>query len=373
MNFEFSDDQKMLRDQARRFLEDRCASAEVRRILDGKEDFHQELWQGVAEMGWLGTAIPESYGGIEAGYLELCVIAEELGRALAPIPFSSSVYLAAEALLRAGTEAQKQRLLPALASGERIAAFALAEHPGGMGPAAVTARVRKGRLTGCKRPVPDAMEADLAVVVARTGDAAQDIGLFLVDLSADGVARRELKSIDASRRLGELSFDGTEVEPLAEGGPGPVALASVLDRAAVLVAFEQLGGAQACLEMARDYALERYAFGRPIGSFQAIKHRLADMFAVTELARSNCYFGAWALSSDARELPVAAATARIGASDAFHQCARENIQIHGGMGFTWESDCHLYYRRSKVLELLLGSPMQWKDALIDRLRAQAAA
>ncbi|HYW91545.1 MAG TPA: acyl-CoA dehydrogenase family protein [Gammaproteobacteria bacterium] len=372
MNFEFSDDQKMLRDQARRFLDSQSPSSEVRRILDGDETYHADLWKGVAEMGWLGTVVPESYGGIEAGYLELCVIAEELGRSLAPIPFSSSVYLCTEALLRLGSEEQKQRVLPGLASGERIGTLAVSEKAGGLAPAAVTARAEDGRISGVKRPVPDATAADLAVVVARTGDAERDLGLFLVELDGDGVSRRELKSIDASRPLGEISLESAPAEPLGEPGQGWDLLESILDRAAVLVAFEQLGGAQASLEMARDYALERYAFGRPIGSFQAIKHRLADMFAVTELARSNCYFGAWALSSDAPELPVAAATARVGACDAFHQCARENIQVHGGMGFTWEADPHLYYRRAKLLDLVLGSPLHWKDVLVSRLEPRAA-
>src|SRR5438874_2033366 len=276
MNFDFSDDQKQMRDAARKFLSEKCSPKAVRTVLDGKAAYDKELWKGLAEMGFLGVAIPEEFGGAGAGHLELCVIAEEMGRALAPVPFSSTVYLAAEALMIAGSDAQKQKWLPKIASGEAIGTLALFEGTGNPSPKAIKLAASGGMLNGVKKPVP-------------------------------------------------------------------------------------------------DYALARIAFGRPIGSFQAVKHILADMYVSATLARSNCYYGAWALSTNAGELPEAAAAARISATQAFQHCAKNNIQVHGGMGFTWEFDCHMYYRRANATALTLGSLSYWEDALIDRMRKKNAA
>ena len=375
MNFEFSDDQKLLKEQARGFLQSKSSSKDVRRILDGKEPFHPELWKGVAEMGWLGASIPEEYGGLGLGYLELCVIAEELGRAVAPIPFSSTVYLFAEAVLAAGTEEQKQKYLPKVSAGEIIGALALSEGPGAVTPKTIHTTAAGGKLTGTKLPVTDGDVADFAVVAARTGSGNDEgsISLFIVDMKSAGVKAETIDTVDPTRSHAKVTFDGAAAEPLGAAGQGWAILDQVFDRAAVLYAFEQVGGSQAALEMARDYAMGRYAFGRPIASFQAIKHKLADMYVATELARSNCYYGAWALSTDAPELAIAAATARVSATEAYHECSKENIQVHGGMGFTWEFDCHLHYRRSKVLSLVLGSLPRWKDRLISRLEERNAA
>ena len=375
MNFDFSDDQKQLRDQARRFLAEKCSPKAVRAVLEGKADYDRDLWKGLAEMGFLGVAIPEEYGGTGAGHLELCVIAEELGRALAPVPFSSTVYLAAEALLLAGSEEQKQKWLPKISSGEAIGTLALFEGTGNPSPAAVKLAVSNGTLTGTKKPVADGAIADFAIVAARTGNSGRetDVSLFLVDLKAGGVTAKPLQNVDPSRQQAELTFAGAKAEPLGAANEGWSILSRVMDRAAVLIAFEQVGGADRALEMGRDYALDRIAFGRPIGSFQAIKHILADMYVSATLARSNSYYGAWALSTDATELPEAAAAARISATQAFQHCAKQNIQVHGGMGFTWEFDCHLYYRRSNALALSLGSQSYWEDQLIDRMRQKNAA
>jgi acyl-CoA dehydrogenase len=372
MNLDFSDDQKLLRDQLRRFLADRCPPAAVRAILEGPEPFDRGLYKGLAELGVLGAAIPEAYGGVGLGRLELCVLAEELGRVVAPVPVSSSIYLAAEFLLAAGSEAQKTAWLPKLATAEAVGTFAFAERPGRVTPAAVQARGEGGRLTGVKVPVPDGDTADFAVVAARagSGDGEQAIGLFLVELNGPGVRRETLESIDPTRSQARLTFEAAPAEPLGAPGQGWSILERVMDRAAVLMAFEQVGGADRALEMARDYALDRIAFGRQIGSFQAIKHMLADMYVAATLARSNAYYGAWALSTDAAELPVAAATARVSATQAFQLCAKNNIQTHGGMGFTWAFDCHLYYRRSNALALALGSLSAWQDLLIERMRRQ---
>ncbi|MBH5370129.1 acyl-CoA dehydrogenase family protein [Bradyrhizobium glycinis] len=375
MNFDFSDDQKQLRDQARKFLAEKCSPKAVRVVLDGKTPYDKELWKGLAEMGFLGVAIPEEFGGAGAGHLELCVIAEEMGRANAPVPFSSTVYLAAEALLIAGSDAQKKKWLPAIAAGEAIGTLALFEGKGNPAPKNVKLTAANGVLSGVKKPVADGAIADFAVVAARTGSSGRDsdISLFLVDLKAGGVDVKNLTNLDPTRGQAEITFKDAKAEPLGAAGEGWSILTQVLDRAAVLCAFEQVGGADRALEMGRDYALDRIAFGRPIGSFQAVKHMLADMYVSATLARSNSYYGAWALSTKAAELPEAAAAARISATQAFQHCAKNNIQVHGGMGFTWEFDCHMYYRRANAMALGLGSLSYWEDQLIERMRKKNAA
>ena len=375
MNFDFSDDQKMLRDQAHKFLAAQCPAKRVRHAMEAQEGIDGELWQAVADLGWPGTAIPEVYGGLGLGYLELCVIAEELGRAVAPIPFSSSIYLFAEALLASGSEEQKLRLLPEVAAGRTVGTFARSEGAGPVLPKSVRARFRDGKLSGTKTAVPDGMDASHAVVLARVGEEPGERGLALVlaRLDAAGVTRHAQASLDGARRHAELLFDDAPAELLGSPGAGWSLASQVLDRAAILIAFEQVGGADACLAMAKDYALNRYAFGRPIGSYQAIKHKLADMYVNNEIARSNAYFGAWALATGARELPLAAAAARISATQAFDYAAKENLQTHGGIGFTWEMDCHLFYKRSRELALLLGSQRSWKERLVTQLETANAA
>ena len=374
MDFDLSPEQRQLQDQARRYLADHCDRVAVRAVLDGPQAYDAKLWRGLGTQGYLGAAIPEAYGGYGAGPLELCMIAEQLGRAVAPVPFSSSIAIAAELLLAAGSEAQKQRWLPALASGETIATLALAEQPGRVRQAAINSSVVKGRLSGAKLTVADGDIADLAIVAARgEGDGAGGYSLHLVDLRGSGVQRQAQPGIDPTRSQARLVFSQAEAEPLGVAGTGAARVAAVFDRAAVLIAFEQVGGADRALEMARDYALERFAFGRPIGSLQAIKHLLADMYVSATLARSNAYFGAWALASGAAELPAAAAGARVSASQAYQHCARNNIQVHGGMGFTWEFDCHLHYRRANLLALALGGPSEWEDRLIGHLCEARAA
>jgi acyl-CoA dehydrogenase len=375
MNFDFSDDQKMLRDQARRFLSEKCPPKAVRAVLEGQQGHDAALWKAIAEMGWLGTAIPETHGGLGLGYLELCVIAEELGRALAPVPFSSTLYLFAEALLAAGSEEQKAKLLPMIAEGKLIGTFARTEGAGAVTPKSIRTTLRNGRLTGTKRAVIDGIDADHAVVLARTSDEAGErgLGLALVDLKAKGVVRKAEDSIDPSRKHAEIAFEDAPAEALGRAGEGWAFTARVLDRAAVLTAFEQIGAADACLAMAKDYAMGRYAFGRPIASYQAIKHKLADMYVNNELARSNAYYGAWALSTDAPDLPLAAAAARVSATQALDYAAKENIQTHGGVGFTWEFDCHLFYKRSRELALSLGPQRSWKEKLVTALEHSNAA
>ena len=366
MNFDFSEELLQLRDEARRFLADRCSPAVPRRILDTPEPYAADLWQGIAEMGWQGAAIPDEYGGVGLGRLAVCVLAEELGRAVAPIPFSSSVYLATEALLLFGSEQQREEWLPRLAAGETIGSFAMAERAGAANPNRLTATVAGGRLTGAKLAVPDGDVADFAIVAANGGSGPW---LYLVDLAGPGVTRQTVPTIDPTRSHARIDFAGASAEPLP-GSTGPETIRTLLDYAAVPLAFEQVGCAQAALDMANAYAKERFAFGRPIGSFQAIKHRVADMYIQVELARSNAYYGAWAVNSGSPELPIAAAVARIAACDAGWFVTKENIQVHGGMGFTWQMDCQLYYRRAKLLALTLGGAPEWKRRLIAELRAR---
>ncbi|MEZ5973221.1 MAG: acyl-CoA dehydrogenase family protein [Hyphomonadaceae bacterium] len=371
MNFDFSDDQKSLKDQARKFLADKSAIKVVRGVLnDDARSYDDALWRGVAEMGWLGAAIPEEHGGLGLGRLELCVLAEEIGRSVAPIPFSSTVYFFAEALMLAGSDVQKAAHLPKVASGETIGCFALSEGPGAPSVSSINAKFDGATLTGAKIPVTDGDCATHAVVAAKDGGG---VSLVLVDLNQPGVTRTTLKTLDPTRGHAKLEFKGAKAERLGAAGQGWELAEQVLDRAAVLLAFEQVGGSQACLEMATEYAKSRYAFSRPIGSFQAIKHKLADMYVNIEVARSNAYYGAWALSTEAAELPFAAAAARAAASDAYYFCAKENIQTHGGMGFTWEVDCHLFYRRAKLLAVQAGSPAAWKEKLVKRLEHRNAA
>lgn len=371
MNFDYTDEQKALKDEARKFLSAASPLSVVRGVLDDPAPgYDHALWGRIAGQGWCGAAIPEEYGGIGMGYVELCALAEELGRAVAPVPFASTIYLFAEALLLAGTDARKRALLPRVAAGEVIGALAVAEGPGVLTPERIAARVAEGRLTGVKMPVADGLAATHAVVLA-VGEAGPT--LYLIDLSGAGVARSAMASIDPTRGLARLDFAGAPVEVLGAPGEGLSLLERIEDRGAILLAFEQLGGADRCLEMARDYALERYAFGRPIGGYQAIKHKLADVFVRNEVARANAYYGAWALSSDAPELPVAAAAARVAGANAYLLASRENIQTHGGIGVTWEADCHFFYRRARHLGLILGAPRDWKRRLAARIEDRVAA
>ena len=363
MNFEFSDEQKLLRDQARGFLGEHCPMSKVREALEGRGAFDADLWRKVADMGWTATVIPEEFGGLGLSHLELVVIAEELGRAVAPLPFSSSVYLATEALLIAGSREQKEKWLPKLAAGEVIGTFALAEGPGRATAAGLRATVSNGALSGTKVAVADGDSADIAVVVSAS-DSGDGASLNLVELGQNGVARTPQRTLDFSRSHARLDFHNAASEPLGSPGNGWALTGIILDRAAVLFAWEQVGGADAALEMGKEYAMGRYAFGRPIASYQAIKHKLAQAYVNNTLARSNCYYGAWALDTDAPDLPLAAATARVSATQAYYYASKENVQTHGGMGYTWEFDCQFYYRRAKLLSVNIGSEGQWQDKLI---------
>lgn len=362
MNFDYSEEQRMLQQEARKFLTANSDAVAVRRVLDDpNKPYDDGLWASIAKLGWLGAIIPESDGGFGLNATDLCAISEELGRAVAPIPFSSTAYLFTQAILLAGSEEQRVSLLARVAEGNLIGCFATSE---GAGTGTIETRVEGGRLNGIKVPVTDGDIADFAIVLA--SDEAGS-SLYLTDLRADGVQARTLSTLDPSRSAAELTFSSTPVERLGESGKGQELVQQIFDRAAIYIAFEQIGGADAVLELARDYALERYAFGRPIGSFQAIKHRIANMYVRNQIARSHCYYGAWALEAQSEELPKAAAAARVAANEAFRFAAKEAIEVFGGIGTTWEADCHLFYRRAKQLALTVGPTAVWRERLAAEL------
>ena len=352
MNLDFSDDQKFLQSEAQKFFNKEGGLSSARSVMDNSLEGDAELWQKIVELGWTGIRVPEAYEGLGLGHLELCVIAEELGRSLAPVPFSSSVYFFTEALIKFGSEDIKSNILPKLVSGEVIGTYGIAEDMHQATESNLSVSVTSEKISGVKIAVPDAGLASQMIVVVKSNSGTD---LRLVDLNDASVTVTMQKNLDTSKAFYKVEFDQTPSKLIGETGQGWSYIQHLLDQAAVLFAFEQVGGSQAALDMAKAYSMERFAFGRQIGSYQAIKHKLADMYIAVTLAKSNCYYGAWALSSESAELPLAAATARVSATKAFQLCSKENIQTHGGNGFTWEYDCHLFYKRSKVLSVLLGS------------------
>lgn len=369
MNFEFSDDQKLIQDQARQFLSEQSPIGAARAVLESDQAYDQGLWKAIAELGWCGTAIDEQYGGLGLGSLELCVIAQELGRALTPVPFYSTIYLSAEIIQNEASEAQKQMLLPKIAAGELIVCVAASEKAGQHLLQANNCKVSNKALSGKKIAVLDGISADYAIVSA-CNDGNTQCSLYLVDLNQDGVTRSSAASIDTSRPLATLNFNNAACELLGSEKQATRILSQAFDRAAVYTSFEQIGGCEAAMQMGMTYTKQRFAFGRAIASFQAIKHIFADMYVAIELARSNAYYAAWALSADDVELPLAAATARVSASDAYYFCSKENIEAHGGMGFTWEFDCHLYYKRAQLLSSVIGGSRWWREQLVNKLLAK---
>lgn len=352
MDFDLSDEQKMLAEQARGLLAERTPYDHLRKLIDGGAEWDEALWRELGAMGFLGANIPEAHGGLGMTELDLGVISQELGRANAAVPFFSSIVLAADAIRLAGSAAQQAEWLPKLASGEVVACFASAEGPGPvLGQGAVLAQ---GKLTGTKQPVADAGIASLAVV--QVGD-----GLALVRLDQPGVTRTRLDSFDQLRAHYRIDFAGAEAEAM----PGQGVLPTLLDRAAVQAAFEAVGGSEACLQMGLGYVKDRQMFGRPLASYQAIKHKLADVAVAIELAKSNAYFGGWAAEASPADLPAAAAAARLTAIKAFELAARENLQVHGGIGYTFEANCHFYYRRERMLAVIVGNRGYWANRLLN--------
>jgi alkylation response protein AidB-like acyl-CoA dehydrogenase len=377
MNFAFSEEQEMLRDTARRFLSDKAPSEVVRRLMETEEGFDPSLWQEIAAQGWQAMAIPEEYGGAGFGFLEQGILMEEMGRSLFPAPYLSAVVLGADLVLSAGSEDQKKALLPDIAAGEKTVAVAHLEQNGRWDPAGVAMVAKQDGsdfvLSGTKSFVLNGHTADTLLVVVRTDESssgADGISLLVVDATAAGVERRRLETMDMTRKQAEIVFSDVRVPEdalLGAEGAGWGALDQTLTRAIVALAFEQVGGAERCLEMSVEYAKVRVQFGRPIGSFQAIKHKCADMLVQVESAKSAAYYAGWAVAEDDDDLMVAAPLAKSYCSEAYFECAAENIQVHGGIGFTWEHDAHLYFKRAKTDELLFGSPAHHRAILAERL------
>ncbi len=368
MNFGFSEEQELLRKTARDFLGEHAPIALAREVMEGAGERQQVLWRQLAELGWTGLALPEAHGGAGLTPIELAIVLEELGRSLAPVPFLPTC-LAAWAVLELGDEAQRAAWLPGICSGEISASLALAEERGSDDPADVALRAVRTRagfeLEGRKLFVPDAADAGLLVAVARSGGSGeQGLAVFAVPRDAPGVAITPMHSMDLLRPLYQVEFAGTPLPASARlGGDADVApgLRRVLDHGLVMICAEMLGGAEKCLEDSVAYAKERVQFGKPIGVNQAIKHKCADMLFEVESARSITYYAAWAAREADAEAPLAAAMAKAYLSDAYRKVAAENIQIHGGVGFTWEYDCHLYFKRAKSDEVWLGDARHQRE------------
>jgi alkylation response protein AidB-like acyl-CoA dehydrogenase len=374
VNFAFSEEQEQLREAVRKFLEAKSPESEVRRLMETTEGYDPAVWQQMAnELGLQSLHIPEDFGGQGFTFVELGIVLEEQGRALLCAPYFSTVVLAANAILNAGTDGEKKTHLPGIASGETIATLAFTEPNGKWDASGITMEAKPDGdgvvLDGEKMFVLDGHTADLIVVVARTaGTSGEDgISFFTVAGDAAGLTRTALATMDQTRKQARLEFSGVKAQPLGAAGAGWAALSKTLDQAAVGLSNEMVGGAQFVLESSVQYAKDRVQFGRPIGSFQAIKHKCADMLLEVESAKSAAYYSAWAAAEDNDELPVVASLAKAYCSDAYFHAAAENIQIHGGIGFTWEHNAHLYFKRAKSSEILLGDATYHRELLAQRI------
>jgi alkylation response protein AidB-like acyl-CoA dehydrogenase len=369
MNFAFTEEQEELRKTVRAFLEAKSSEEAVREQMETENGFDAAVWSQMADqMGLQGLHIPEEYGGSGFGYVELGIVLEEMGRALLCAPYFSSVVLAANTLINSGDDAAKQAHLPGIASGETIATVAYTEPSGKWDESGITATATPDgdawKINGTKSFVIDGHTANLIIVAAKT-DAGTS--LFAVDGDASGLTRTALSTMDQTRKQAKLDFADVPATLIGTDGAGWDTLSTVLDLVAVGLAAEQVGGAQKVLEMAVEYAKVRVQFGRPIGSFQAIKHKCADMLLEVESAKSAAYYGMWCASEMNDELPSTASLAKAYCSEAYFHAAAENIQIHGGIGFTWEHPAHLYFKRAKSSELLFGDPTYHREQLATRI------
>ena len=369
MNFAFTEEQEELRKTVRQFLEAKSAEDAVREQMETENGFDAAVWSQMGEqMGLQGLIVPEEFGGSGYGYVELGIVLEEMGRSLLCAPFFSTVVLAANTLIHSGDDAAKAAHLPGIAAGETIATVAFTEPSGKWDEAGITLAASGSgsdyTLTGTKMFVLDGHTANLIIVAART---ANGVSLFTVAGDAAGLTRTALSTMDQTRKQAKLEFSNTPATLLGAEGQGWTILNTVLDLAAVGLAAEQVGGAQMCLDMAVQYAKDRVQFGRPIGSFQAIKHKCADMLLEVESAKSAAYYAGWCASELNDELPAVASLAKAYCSDAYFHAASENIQIHGGIGFTWEHPAHMYFKRAKSSELLFGDPTYHRELLAQRI------
>lgn len=344
MDFGLSTDQESLKTYARDFLEKECPAEVVRKAMESDTALDGDLYAKMTELGWMGVAIPEEFGGQGMTYVDLAVLIEEMGRALVPGPFFASVCLAAPLLIEAGTDEQKKTILRGIASGSTNATVAFMDPSG-------TTSTGNGLLNGSKSYVLDAHVADWIIVAATDGDF-----LFCVDTKSPGLEIKQLKTMDTTRRWCDVRFTDVEAIPMGNGS-----LADSLNRSIAMLCAESVGGAHKVMDLSVDYAKVRVQFGRPIGSFQAVKHKCADMLVDVEMSRSAMYYAAWAATSNPEELPLAASVAKAFCGDAYTRVAAAGIQVHGGIGFTWEHDMHLYFKRAKSNEVFLGDPTHHRE------------
>jgi alkylation response protein AidB-like acyl-CoA dehydrogenase len=377
MDFQFSEEQEELRSMARSFLEEASGPEQIRKAMESPLGYDPEVWRQIAtELGWPCVHIPEAYGGLGLGYVDLVVLLESAGESILCSPFFSTVALGANTILEVGSEAQKQEHLPVIAEGSRTATLAFAEADGRWDADGVqTTATPDGDgfvLDGAKHWVVDGHSSDLILVAARTPGSTGEEGLsvFLVDGNAPGVSRKALTTMDQTRRLAIIELSAVQVGSeacLGEVGGAWPGLRRALDLAAIALAAEQVGGAQRCLEMSVAYAKEREQFGRPIGSFQAIKHKCADMMVAVESARSALYYAACIADDGSDDLTSNASLAKAWCSESYFSCAAESIQIHGGVGFTWEYDQHLHFKRARAGESWLGDPAYHRERVAQSL------
>ena len=368
MNFGFTEEQELLRQEVRKFLDDNCPLEEVRKLMETPEGFSRDLWKQMGELGWIGLTMPESHGGAGLGTVDLTVVLEEMGRTLFPSPFLATT-IAAAAIREAGSDAQQARWLPALADGSKIATLAWLEAGDRIDADGVQLAGRPSgdgvTLSGEKVQVLDAEAADLLVVAFRSG--ADAISLAVVDRNAAGVTVEATPSIDMTRRVGRVRFDGVEVEAgalLGEPGRAWAPLARALDRATAAVTAEMVGAAEAALHTTVEYAKEREQFGERIGRFQGVKHPLAEMYVDVESFRSLLYYAAWCLDEGDGDAPRAVSLAKAYASEAFARIGIDGVQLHGGVGYTWEYDPHLYLKRAKWARPAFGDADHHYDRVI---------
>jgi alkylation response protein AidB-like acyl-CoA dehydrogenase len=373
MQFTFTREQHQFRDVVKRFLRDKSPTTEVRRLMETDEGFDPAVWRQLSEeLALPALPVPENFGGAGFGFVELSIVMEEMGRSLLCAPYFSSAVLAANAILNAGTESQKQSLLPRIASGEIRATLAMTEPSGQWNPLAIELLAEVDSdgfvLRGEKSFVVDGHTADLLIVAGRLqgSEGNEGISFYFVDGDAPGITRTLLKTMDPTRKLARISFDGVHVQPLGDPGAGLDALEKTLDQGAIALANEMIGGAQFLMDSAIEYARIRMQFGRVIGSFQAIKHKCADMLIQLELAKSAAYYAAAAVDAGDENIPALASMAKSAASDAYMQIAAECIQIHGGIGFTWDQDTHLWFKRAKSSEVFLGDPAYHRELVMQR-------
>jgi alkylation response protein AidB-like acyl-CoA dehydrogenase len=371
MDFGFSEEQEMLRQSVRGFLDAECPMTYVRQMMEDERGYSQDQWKKMADLGWTGLIIPEQYGGAGLNMVDMVVVLEEMGKVVMPGPFYASVILGGIAIDLGGSDAQKQRYLPDLAAGKTRATLAQVEESGRWDAEGIAMPAKAGgggySISGTKLFVHDAHNADFLIVPVRTGGSGTDgITLLIVDAKASGVSTRVLKTMDQTRKLCEVRFENVAVgndAVLGTAGKGWPLLDRIVDRAKVALCAEMCGGAQRVLDMSVEYAKVREQFGKPIGSFQAIQHKCANMMVQVESAKSATYYAAWAVANDVPEAHLAACMAKAYCSDAYRFVSAEGIQIHGGIGFTWEHDMHLYFKRAKGSEVTFGDAT-WNRELV---------